>query len=101
MTTPKITINGKEILMKNLSVNDWIELAKIYDNINTEKSNLEFMINRCKNISIAFDIPIEELQKLPAEDILPIYNEVTNVFNDILTKKIEKKIDADAKITEI
>lgn len=95
MNNPKITINGKEIEMKKLTVNDWLEMAAIYDKINTPNANsVEFMQLHCTMLELAFGISQDEIKALPADEIVPTYVNITIALKDILTARInddEKK----------
>ena len=90
MNNPVITIGEKKIEMKKLTVGDWSEMADIYDKVQaTTQSSVEFIRLHCKMLEIAFGLTQEEINNLPAEDIVPIYVDITVALKDILTVKLQ------------
>lgn len=95
MKNPVITIGDKKFEMKKLTVGDWAEMAAIWDEINAQsQDNVEFIKLHSKMLEMAFGLTQEEVYSLPAEDIIPIYVEITVALKEMLVVKFsddEKK----------
>lgn len=100
MKNPKININGKEIEMKKLTVEDWVEMAEVYDTLEQGTStNVEFMKLHSKMLELAFGLTYDDLKTMPAGEIVPIYVDITVALKDILVSHLngdEKKIETSA-----
>ena len=101
MDNRTITIDGKEYTLKKLNVGEWLELAKVYDEMAKEESNVDYVNARCKIVKILFGLNDEEILNVPAEDILPLYINGYEKFKDMLTSKLnEKKSEGETPIAE-
>lgn len=85
------TIDGKEYKLKKLNVGEWLELAKVYDEIAKEETNTEYIKLRCKIVEILFGWKEEEVFNIPAEVILPLYIKGYDAFKATLTAKLDEK----------
>lgn len=90
MKYPIITVDGKKISMKKLTVEDWVEMAEVYDEIQAITQNsVKFIELHCKMIEMAFELTREEINKMSIEDIIPIYVDITVALKEVLTSKFE------------
>ena len=98
----KITINGKEFELKKITVGEWLEMAKIYDEIETtDSTNVGYIEKRCRVIELAFGLTQEEIKNLPAEEVIPLYLQSTKLIQEsILSKLSEKKSEIENPVVD-